>query len=252
MISRTFFLIVWLLLGGLQPSAAFADADPPKFVWRLDRRPPDVIFPNGFGSWGTNTDVFAHISGNSCVNVPPAERNSAFISTTANNPWAILAVSAWTRQFPGEVMYLYRIRADINFYNGERSLRAYETRYPQAGVTPINYIPSQQANEYIALMQIQTTHIEEAVGYRFDGTETNPDIVVRNPNYVNRNTHAAEEGYVGNEGEADRHNTWAVRLRNMIIGSCAGARSDLRYSAQFGELFRLEAMPLNIYILQME
>lgn len=245
---RGTFLLTWLLLGSLIPAVTFADSDPPKYVWRLDSRAPEVIFASGFASWGTNTDVFAHVTGNSCVNVTPTERDSGFISTTANQGWALQTAAAWAIQNPGRVMYLYRIRANANFYNAERSLENYASRYPQANVGPINYIPSRQASEYMALIQIETANIQEAVGYAVVNGELAPGPVARNPGYHDRNTHAAADGYTGNEGADNRHNTWAMRMHSMIVGSCAGMRSELRTSGGSGDMFKLEAIALNLYL----
>ncbi|HFO5003287.1 TPA: pertussis toxin-like subunit ArtA, partial [Escherichia coli] len=48
-----------------------------QFVYRIDSRPPDVVFRDGFRSHGNNRNLQQHIRGDSCA---AGSRDSAFIA----------------------------------------------------------------------------------------------------------------------------------------------------------------------------
>lgn len=108
--NKTFFTFVASLIFSFC-FCCIAD-DPPVFVWRADSRPPDVIFQQGFSSYGTDMDYVQHVVGESSL----TER-SAFISTTKDQSMAYdWAIYGLLHHQPRPLHYcIYQIRATDNF-----------------------------------------------------------------------------------------------------------------------------------------
>ena len=153
--------------------------DIPKEVYRVDSRPPEVIFASGFNSWGNNDSLLDHVIGDSL-----AESNSAFVATSGNLRAALnFAVSEFA--VTGSNFWLYRIEPDGSFWNINTSLEyiaetASDSEARTAGMALITY---SQQEEWVALRQVPTTLIHSATRYRVIGrrpveiessTEENP------------------------------------------------------------------------------
>lgn len=70
---KTFIFFIFTLLS--------FNTDAVQFVYRVDSRPPDVVFREGFRSHGANRNLQQHVRGDSCA---AGSRDSAFIATTAD------------------------------------------------------------------------------------------------------------------------------------------------------------------------
>ncbi|WP_168445655.1 enterotoxin A family protein [Salmonella enterica] len=197
----------------------------PKIVYRLDSRGPDEIFANGFRSWGNNLNVFSHITGDSCVNADPEQRNSGFISTAANQQWATGMAMQRVLQFRRQHYYLYRIRADSTFYNAESSLTRYASDNPNVVVSDINFIPSRQSNEYLTPGAIQTTNIMEVTDFYADEFGNIDTTHYQNSNYVSSSTSASSSPYTGSSDSVPRRFTWVRHL--PFIGACMSSHDEL-------------------------
>lgn len=135
-----------------------------EFVYRVDSRPPNVVFRDGFHSHGNNRALIPHLRGDSCTRTDNPD--SIYIATSGsveavnNVARGYLRSPAWPR------MYRYRIRADNNFYNARTS---YEDLYYRTGefdATVERMLGIQ--DEYVALTYIGPENIMEAVELTFD------------------------------------------------------------------------------------
>lgn len=100
-----------------------AIATPPQVVYRIDERPPDAIFKQGFTANGRNDYLLAHVLGASLVRGLPENQRSNFVATTATLQTAyLIAERRW--QFNPALrtrpLFIYEIRADQNFYEVDR------------------------------------------------------------------------------------------------------------------------------------
>ncbi|OCQ52013.1 Pertussis toxin subunit 1 precursor [Photorhabdus australis subsp. thailandensis] len=94
------------------------------YVYRVDGRPPEEIFKEGFFPWGNNTSLSQHVNGTSCGR----NGTSAYVATTSNRDQAMrIAATLFSAQrIRGEnrpPLYLYTIRADRNIYSVRTSAR---------------------------------------------------------------------------------------------------------------------------------
>lgn len=215
-----------------------AIAAPPKFVYRFDTRPPDEIFKKGFSSWGDNDNVFAHISGQSCVLVPPEQRTTAFIATTSDHGWASSRAITLSLIEPYQRVYVYRIRADSNFYSGMDSLNRYIRSNPQVRVSPENMIVLEESNEYMAHRRIRPENVESATVYYRGAGSPEP-----NPGYVSENTHANVVAYGGTADSVHNRLTWVSFL--PFMGACfSDFGSDKRAADNRSHVITLESVLL--------
>ncbi|WP_051619127.1 hypothetical protein [[Mycoplasma] collis] len=87
--------------------------NPPKFIYRIDTRSPNVVFKEGFKNLGNVRNFFEHI-------VSTNFEQSYFVSFSDTPTAAIRFFGSWLRayvpQHPREA-YLYEVRADDHFYN---------------------------------------------------------------------------------------------------------------------------------------
>ncbi|WP_051619099.1 hypothetical protein [[Mycoplasma] collis] len=105
------------MMGSLEKSnnkhPILLDPTPPQYVYRVDTRPPDVIFREGFRNLGNVRNFFEHI-------VSTNFGQSYFVSFSDTPTAAIRFFGSWLRayvpQHPREA-YLYEVRADDHFYN---------------------------------------------------------------------------------------------------------------------------------------
>lgn len=146
------FSIFLLSLGSSQAASQ-------KYVYRVDDQSPDIVFIRGFQTWGNNINVALHIRGYSAST---GSRDSAFISTTTQLNFAYTFMSLRIR--PGRPFYIYRIRADENFYSALRTMNHLATRW-NARLDPVTHTILLRENEYIAYNGIPADHVMEVTTY---------------------------------------------------------------------------------------
>ncbi|ECE6399915.1 pertussis toxin-like subunit ArtA [Salmonella enterica subsp. salamae] len=134
------------------------------FVYRVDSRPPDVIFRDGFGSHGNNRNLQQHIRGDSCA---AGSRDSNYIATTSDvrETYNIARQYYSSSTFSGR-MYRYRIRADNNFYSLPPSVDYIESRGIQ--FSHFERLMIRLQSEYVAINSIPIENIQEAVELVYD------------------------------------------------------------------------------------
>lgn len=173
-----------LILCGLLCAEAYAV----DFVYRVDTRPPDQIFRDGFSSHGNNRNLEQHMRGDSCAG---GSRDSAYIATTSGVDRAASIARTYYSMvgFPGP-LYRYRIRADDNFYNARVSLDSIQQSEEDLDVRFIMMADLQ--DEYVALNRIPTENIMEAVllNYNRDTLSITDGDGYSNGAYVRRETHS--------------------------------------------------------------
>lgn len=95
--------------------------NPPEFVYRTDFRPPSIVFKKGMESLGKNDGLLDHMKGISTHYGP--KKNSLFVSTSAVEAncieWARVQMKKNKNQ---RSIYVYKIRANENYYSMEKSL----------------------------------------------------------------------------------------------------------------------------------
>lgn len=137
-----------------------------QFVYRVDSRPPDVVFRDGFSSHGDNRNLQQHIRGDSCA---AGSRDSAFIATTSDiNETYNIARQYFTNSLFHGQLYRYRIRTNNIFYSLAPSVQLLRER----GVTFTRFeeIMMREQSEIVADRRIPTENIAEAVQLTYDRT----------------------------------------------------------------------------------
>ncbi len=168
-----------------------AAAAPPEWVYLATDRVPDAVFRNGFPAAGSADDVLAHVNAQTCVS-----GESAFVSTTAIEAFAHERALHILRTDPNALGYVYRIRADQNFYSAVASLSAerYQAAFPEL-LAAAQRTRDQQ--EWLAHRGVPAALVHSAQSYRrdsltgriqFHGERTNP-------NYVEAATRASNASY---------------------------------------------------------
>ncbi|MCN5085357.1 pertussis toxin-like subunit ArtA [Escherichia coli] len=175
---KTFIFFIFTLLS--------FNTDAVQFVYRVDSRPPDVVFREGFRSHGANRNLQQHVRGDSCA---AGSRDSAFIATTAdiNETYSIARQYFSSSTFHGN-LYRYRIRANHEFYSLEPSVQLLRGR----GVTFSRFedIMMREQSEIVADGFIPTENIAEAIQLRYDRTSgvVSDGSGTSNPRYLNIST----------------------------------------------------------------
>ena len=96
--------------------------DPPKFVYRMDFRGPDIIFDKGFQPLGDNDNLYQHVNGDSCNS---GTADTAFVATTSDKQFAMDWVKnsfCSKKRETADKYYVYTIQATKKFYNAHASL----------------------------------------------------------------------------------------------------------------------------------
>ncbi|CAK7192403.1 Pertussis toxin subunit 1 [Commensalibacter sp. Nvir] len=176
-----------IFLLSLGPSQAASQ----KYVYRADDQGPGVTFNRGFQTWGNNINVALHIRGYS---TSTGSRNSAFISTTTQSSFAYTFMRQ--RIQPGQVYYVYQIRADENFYSALRTMNHLAQRW-NTRVDPLLINTLLRENEYIAYNGIPADHIESVTTYRLNASTGELENLGSSSNsrYVNANTGTNENPF---------------------------------------------------------
>lgn len=158
-------MIRWLvfLLSCLVTAAAHAS-----FLYRMDTRPPEDIFRNGFTPSGANPSLFQHVVGFTCQ---PGQQTTGLISTSSSETFAI----GWGRdnQPSGTHFFVYRIRSSLRFHSAAQSLfhasrRANDDVYEYAGWRYIG------ESEWITRQPIPANDIIDATEYVSQGPDAPP------------------------------------------------------------------------------
>lgn len=185
-----FVLVCQITVGGL------AFAAPPKFVYRVDTRPPSVIFAEGFRAWGNNHNIVAHINGATCSN---DGSTSAFVSTAASFDAARGIANQHLMQ--RSVTYIYRIRADQTFYSGPASVDWLQQRSGSASPLSVMSLEmARRADEWDAVDGIPAQNIVEAQEVTATGSRSIP-----NTRYLNVDTLGNANPYTANAADTLQH-----------------------------------------------
>ncbi|MFM5182130.1 hypothetical protein ACEUAY_21525 [Aeromonas veronii] len=186
--------ITLLFLSYLSPF--YANAAPPKFVYRYDTRPPEEVFKYGFSAKRPedgNDDPLELAVGN-----PSALQNSRLISTSESP-------EGYVNRFTGMLIsndiseaYLYRIRATDNVYSMVDYLSnlrqiGFMTDDPRVPLATSLLSRYRSEREWFAVDRIEA--VEVAGAQRLRVNLGNGDVTVdeeeRNPFYNDENTHAS-------------------------------------------------------------
>lgn len=162
--------LVFCPWAGAQPAGSGSgSASPPSYVWRVDTRPPDYIFANGFAAWGDNDDPVAHLQGRSCqTRFTAATADSAFISTTADENVANILAEAMLRD-GRNVIYVYRVQTDDRFYSLNATLfnlAHLPVVAERGGATDAMARQASIQGEWVALRQIPGSLVESVLERR--------------------------------------------------------------------------------------
>lgn len=159
-----------------------------QYVYRVDGRPPEVVFRDGFRSHGNNRNLQQHIRGDSCA---AGSRDSAFIATTTdiNETYNIARQYFSNSLFHGR-LYRYRIRANNIFYPLGPSVNLLTSRGVE--FTRFEQMMMAEQREVVAVNHIPTENIMEAVELNYDRLTSNvtEGSGTSNSSYLNIDTEA--------------------------------------------------------------
>lgn len=184
-----------------------------KYVYRADCRKPTDIFQYGFLSLGNNINLISHVMGSSTYG---CKENSAFVSTT---PDLEIATEVLTNsEDEGSIVYIYRIRADKNFFSVDVTL-PHLAKLHRNGRMPKDLTIAFGESELVALHLIPTQQIVSATEYFVNNERLRPRRTIYNPHYIELDTHSNAEPFVGSDDdpwdEAPLHfNPLSMYLRN--------------------------------------
>lgn len=161
----------------------------PKYIYRVDRRPPELIFSHGFTSWGNNNNFFRHILGHSLRRDLPIEERSIFISASDSPDSAIRFFgSLLYNPHESQIAYLYEIRANDNVYSALRTASNYLGRIRNRSLIfdDGDYVVANEAidaifndfafqREWFNVGYIEPARIRSA--FRIDSVPINPDHI---------------------------------------------------------------------------
>lgn len=177
--KRLFIFFLWLII---------TPGYTAEFVYRVDSRPPDVVFRDGFRAHGENRNLQQHIRGDSCA---AGSRDSAFIATTSdiNETYNIARQYYSSSTFTG-VLYRYRIRADRFFYPLSPSVQYLTSR----GVTFSRFeqVMMREQSEVVGVRLIEPANIVEAVQLNYNRMtgQVSDGAGTSNAGYINIETQA--------------------------------------------------------------
>lgn len=159
-----------------------------QYVYRVDGRPPDVVFRDGFRSHGNNRNLQQHIRGDSCA---AGSVDSAFIATTTdiNETYNIARQYFSNSLFHGR-LYRYRIRANNIFYPLGPSVNLLTSRGVE--FSRFERMMMAEQREIVAVNHIPTENIVDAVELSYDRFTSNviDGNGTSNSRYLNINTEA--------------------------------------------------------------
>jgi len=117
LIKALFLLLILCMYSGLSYSAP---KPPGKTAWfyRVDTRPPEVIFSEGFTPRGNNLNLVDHFLSMMCE-----LGNAGFVSVTDNFKTAVFFAATIIEGRNKDFVYLYQVSPEAGFYNVEYSIR---------------------------------------------------------------------------------------------------------------------------------
>lgn len=160
----------------------------PDTVYRVDKRHYSEVFKNGFKSWSTmqengNANIADHVSGRSCTMSSTSNRNTIFISVSANRNFVeTLARNKVNTLRTGEFITIYTIHPDINMFESFRSLVWLQDN-EYATVSPSEFAMAVAQREWVAVHSIDPSTIERATTYFRDGNRIRIEEHI-NPYYI--------------------------------------------------------------------
>ncbi len=196
-----------------------ADARPPDFVYRgVDAPRPDQVFAHGFPSPGHNQDILSHVNGLSCEN-----GETAFVSTTASEAFAYERALYAMATNPSGEFYVYRIRADPNFYSTDLSLRGAHGHawYQQLRNTADTYFHQE---EWVAHRGIPASQVESVSVYRLslETGQLEHVGVRRNPGYIELETRASDVPFPVAARTPDSRRVIVPSFSYPLVSACFG------------------------------
>lgn len=224
---------IFLLLIFFTSIISCAKAESPSFVWRSDTRNYETIFLNGFTSWGRNNNTYEHLSGISCFSYQD-DHDSAFISTSATYevPYAYAQWElrkAYKNSGKSALVYIYKIRATNNFYDGLASLESYANKFPNTKKNPMYeniFWKTKYDEEWLAVNKIENYLIKEA----YPAYLENGNLIVgqgyKNPFYREESTKGSTLPYNMPMHESNKNElTWVTSVK-PLIGVCLALSKD--------------------------
>lgn len=203
-------------------------------VYRFDSRPPEVIFKQGFKSWGDNMDLLAHISGDSCAG-PRETRDSGFISTGADEDGVIDAARAkieflsqnMTKEEKKKLkIYVYTIEPDSRFYPAVESLQYYALHNPTYIPPILDGSGPELIQEYVRPTSINNYNIESVHIITLDPND-HPIVSdsYSNPEFMSFYTSANEMPFIiESHNDSNSDDTFICMMSSLPIG---GRQEDI-------------------------
>lgn len=193
--KKILLLSLFLIIG-----ASSRNNEPPKIVYRMDTRPPEVIFENGFENWGDETSLFEHVEGISMGLTDGT--GSAYVATTTNLDYAL----EFARAVRPNVFYIYEIRASNNFYSIYESFNEYANIESGYSAIRDNF---ESSNEYVAYRGIPNRQIIRATEYSMNGNSVTTIRSQENKNYHHEDTQANSSAAPDGFSPLDRDDEYA-------------------------------------------
>lgn len=166
------------------------------YLYRMDTRPHDEVFINGFATLGNNRNLYLYIEGESCFS---GSRDAAFVSTSDSQDFAI----EWGRSNRrGSTFYVYRMIPNERFYNATNSLlNAYDQTRNRVYYNTAHRFAHQR--EWVSYGNISANQIVDVVEYTSNGIDTPPTMVIgySNPNFYQRVTQPNQGNFTWNFDE---------------------------------------------------
>ncbi|WP_416221795.1 scabin-related ADP-ribosyltransferase [Salmonella enterica] len=191
------------------------------FVYRVDSRPPDVIFRDGFSAHGNNRSLQQHIRGDSCA---AGSRDSNYIATTSDLNEALNTARVYysSSTFSGR-LYRYRIRADNTFYSLEPSVAYLESHDIQ--FNHFERAMMRLQSEYVAVSSIPIENIQEAVELIYDRNTSHvrEGPGTSNPHYLRVST-VSNPGVIPNLPVPQLSTRERISAFGTLISACFSMR----------------------------
>ncbi|XTZ40051.1 scabin-related ADP-ribosyltransferase [Salmonella enterica] len=214
-----------------------------QYVYRVDSRPPDVVFRDGFRPHGYNRNLQQHIRGESCA---AGTRNSAFIATTPS----IDAVHRIARTYYSSssfqgTLYAYRIRADNSFYAIMPSASYLSTQ--GVSFSPLEVEMMRLQDEYVTDRNIPPENIAEAMALNYDPRTSQVSRGVRMINFGFLKVHTeSNPSLIPNLSLPQQQNSFQRRINafGSLITACLSLRGT-RWGGQDARGNIIDAMPFH-------
>lgn len=204
--------------------ATCKQSERPKYVYKTSTRVPTMAFAAGFVPPGRNRDVVAHVSGASCQD---GKADTAFVSTTKNQAVAYERALAVASAYPGQAVYIYRIRADEKFYNAKKSLQDSLKHFEKTSVSLLTVSQANLEQEFLFVDDVTFGGLpaENIAGAMMFKKEK--DGAIRHQHFSNASfkplqTKASSFSYVGPDSSGGKMNvTWVSKIgASALNGSC--------------------------------